>query len=734
MHLNCHTYFSFKFGTMSPEALLKEAGAKGVGKFVLTDINNTSAVLDLVRLSPRYKIDPVVGIDFRNGIQQQFIGIAKNHEGFHELNQFLSKCLQDGEAGLTGRRAVPTYAPEFQNAFVIYPFSTLIKEERAAFPENKNPSHRGMRQSGNVRDEQKIFSTPKLTADKLNENEFIGIKPSDLNRLRFSPWKNHPEKLVILTPVTFRTKTDFNIHRLLRAIDNNILLSKLPWTEQASPDEIMLTEEELESIFSVYPQIIQNTKKLLDACEIIDFEFDQSKNKKYYTESIKEDRQLLLQLCEEGMHYRYPTSNPEICKRFQKEIDLISDKNFTSYFLINHDIVRYARSKNYFYVGRGSGANSMVAYLLRITDVDPIELDLYFERFINPSRKNPPDFDIDFSWNERDDVIDYIFYRSPYGENYKDCIALLATYSEMKDNAVIRELGKVFGLPKAEIDSLSDNIIHSGSADHIISLIIQYGKLLYSFPSHRGIHAGGILISEKPITYYTALSNPPKGFPLTQFSMQEAEDVGFAKYDILSQRGLGKIKDAVVIIKQNTNQDIDIHDVKRFKEDEKAREHLQQAKLMGCFYVESPAMRMLLTKLKASTYLDLVAASSIIRPGVAQSGMMQEYIKRFHDPSRREYAHPIMKKLMEETFGIMVYQEDVIKVAHHFGKLSLAEADKLRRGMGGKYKGRQEFLEVKEKFFSNCRAESYDEKLIHEVWFQMETFGGYAFAKGHSAS
>src|SRR5262249_48353063 len=152
----------------------------------------------------------------------------------------------------------------------------------------------------------------------------------------------------------------------------------------------------------------------------------------------------------------------------------------------------------------------------------------------------------------------------------------------------------------------------------------------------------------------------------TQFSMQEAEDVGLYKFDILSQRGLGKVRDAIDIIKQNQNKEIDIHQVKKFFVDEAVRENLKHAKLMGCFYVESPAMRMLLTKLKASTYLDLVAASSIIRPGVAQSGMMQEYIRRFHDESRRKYAHPIMEKLMKETFGIMVYQEDVIKVAYEF--------------------------------------------------------------------
>ncbi len=236
------------------------------------------------------------------------------------------------------------------------------------------------------------------------------------------------------------------------------------------------------------------------------------------------------------------------------------------------------------------------------------------------------------------------------------------------------------------------------------------------------------------MTYYTALDNPPKGFPLTQFSMLEAEDLGLYKFDILSQRGLGKIKDAVEIIQHNQNIRVDIHDVKRFKEDENVSRNLQEANLMGCFYVESPAMRMLLKKLRAKTYLDLVAASSIIRPGVAQSGMMREYILRFHDESRRTYIHPLMKELMSETYGVMVYQEDVIKVAHYFAGLTLTEADMLRRGMSGKYRGRAEFEKVKDTFFNNCREKGYPDEITREVWRQIESFAGYAFSKGHSAS
>jgi DNA-directed DNA polymerase III PolC len=400
-----------------------------------------------------------------------------------------------------------------------------------------------------------------------------------------------------------------------------------------------------------------------------------------------------------------------------------------SYFLINWKILKYARSKQYYYVGRGSGANSIVAYLLRITDVDPIELDLYFERFINLYRTNPPDFDLDFSWRDRDDIMNYIF------KTFKHT-SLIAVYNTFKYKASVRELGKVFGLPKEEIDKLTTQNFNLNQLDDLSKLVLIYSKYIKGFPNYLGLHPGGILISEKPIHYYTATYLPPKGFSTAMFDMVVAEDIGLYKFDILSQRGLGKIREAVDIVKYNhpTHPAIDIHDIKRFKEDKKIKDILRNAKAIGCFYVESPAMRMLLKKLQVDNYLGLVAASSVIRPGVSKSGMMREYIKRYRNPERRKDAHPILLEIMPETFGVMVYQEDVIKVAHYFGGLGLGEADMLRRGMSGKFRSKEEFLKVKNQFFENCKAKGHSFELTSEIWRQIESFAGYAFAKGHSAS
>jgi DNA polymerase III alpha subunit len=311
---------------------------------------------------------------------------------------------------------------------------------------------------------------------------------------------------------------------------------------------------------------------------------------------------------------------------------------------------------------------------------------------------------------------------------------LLATYSTYQRNAVIRELGKAFGLPAAEIDALQALRDGDSPGEGLHRIIRQYSVLLHDFPHHLGIHAGGILISERPITDYTALNHPPKGFPVTQFSMLEAEDIGLYKYDILSQRGLGHIRDTVDLVKKNRGISVDIHRVEEFKQDEKIKELIRNGRCMGCFYVESPAMRMLLKKLRVDSYLQLVAASSIIRPGVARSGMMREYIVRTHNPDRRTYIHPVMKELMEETFGIMVYQEDVIKVAHHFAGLDLSEADVLRRGMSGKFRSRAEFQKIRDRFFESCAQKGHTPEISAEVWRQIESFAGYSFSKAHSAS
>jgi DNA polymerase-3 subunit alpha len=684
LYLNCHSYYSLRYGTLPVERLVAAALKNEVRAMALTDMNNSTGMMDFITECRINGIRPIAGMEFRDeNFRLLYIAIARNNEGFREINEYLTGHNLE-------KTPLSVRAPAFAHVHVIYPFNSQAPV------------------------------TP-------SENEFIGIRPEEVNRLITSRFRYNQQQLIALLPVTFSSESELVLHRHLRAIGKNTLLSKLVPDDLAYPKEIFLPNDFTRIIYSDYPQIIRNTERLTDECSI-DIDFTTVKNKRTFTGSRYDDKLLLEKLALDGMQYRYGKSNKEAIRRVKHELEVIDRLGFSAYFLITWDIIRYSMSRGFYHVGRGSGANSIVAYCLKITDVDPIELNLYFERFINPKRTSPPDFDIDYSWKDRDEVQDYIFKR--YGKKHT---ALLGTISTFRDRSIFRELGKTYGLPKEEIDRLVDNPALA-TRDDITEQLFLVGNQLLDFPNLRSIHAGGILVSEEPVTCYTALDLPPKGFPTTQFDMYVSEAIGFEKLDILSQRGIGHINESVEIIAANRGIKVDVHRVPDFKQDEQVNNRLYQGEAIGCFYIESPAMRGLLKKLRCNNYLTLVAASSIIRPGVAKSGMMREYINRFHNPQGFKYLHPVMEEQLKETFGVMVYQEDVIKICHHFAGLDLADADILRRAMAGRFRSKKEFERIQDRFFSNCRERGYPDALTAEVWRQVASFAGYAFSKAHSAS
>ncbi|RAJ87558.1 DNA polymerase-3 subunit alpha [Chitinophaga dinghuensis] len=689
MYLNCKTFFSLRYGTMHVETLIREAKELGITTLALTNINITSDAWTFATECREQDIKPVLGLECRNEHTLCYLLLARNQNGWYHINKFLSYKLHTGEP-------FPEQAPELPDTFVIYPWGS------------RSPH-------------------------TLAPHELMGVRVKDINKLFRIDTIALKDKLVIMQPVSFQDELHYELHQVLRAIDQNILISQLSPETYAAPDETFIHPADLVEHFERYPHIVENTLAVLNACEV-EMQMNIPRNKKIFTKSVEEDRKLLRDLAFEGMIYRYGTNHESAAARIEKELDIIAKLNFESYFLITWDIIRFAQEKGFFYVGRGSGANSIVAYCLRITDVDPIELDLYFERFLNLYRSSPPDFDIDFSWKDRDEITTYIFNK--YGPEHT---ALLGTVTTFQTHAIVRELGKAYGLPKKEID----RILQGGFSvkldeDKIQRKILHFCQLMdnqeKSFPNHLSIHAGGILISESPIHHYCTTYLPPKGFSTAQMDMFQAEAIGLYKFDILSQRGLGHIRDAIDLIKQNHDVDIDIHNVKAFMVDEQVKANLRGVNTIGCFYIESPAMRQLLTKLRCDDYRSLVAASSIIRPGVAQSGMMKQYIERFNNPKSVVYLHPVIEELLKETFGIMVYQEDVIKVAHKFADMELADADRLRRAMAGKYRGMKDLEQIQARFFNNCDAKGHPRHVSEEVWRQIASFANFSFSKAHSAS
>lgn len=683
MFLNCHSYHSLRYGTISVEELVQQSVELGIDVAALTDINTITGIYEFHKLCWQHHIKPVVGVEIRKENRLYYICLAKSRTGISEINRLLTEHNCNG-------KELPEYHPQFSAVTVIYPLND--------FP------------------------------TKLNRNEYIGIRPEEVNLLVNPSLRKYIPKMVILQPVTFTTKREYHLHRILRAIDNNTLVTKLEVNDYCKKNEKFIPPAELMKAFQQYPQIIQNTKQVLEECY---FELDYStpKNKKYFTDSKENDFKLLKELARKGLEERYPNDDVTAKARMEKELGVIDQLNFSAYFLITWDIIQYSNKMGFMHVGRGSGANSIIAYCLGITDICPLELDLYFERFLNLNRKTPPDFDIDWSWQDRDTILQYIFDK--YG---KDHVAFCGTNVEFKYKSIFREVGKAFGLPKEELDVLATKPIEQHDNNSVTRLVYKYGKLLEKFPNQRSMHSCGILISEEPITNFTALEMPPKGFPIVQFDMHVAEEIGFEKFDILSQRGLGTINDAVKLIEEKRGIKVNIRDTSISKNEEKCNEYLSIGKTIGCFYIESPAMRGLLRRLKCDNYKVLVAASSIIRPGVAQSGMMKEYIFRHNNPEKFEYFHDVFKKELGETYGIMVYQEDVIKIALHFGGLSPADGDVLRRAMSGKGRSLSALQKVKDHFFESCKTLGHSEQLSIEVYRQIESFAGYSFCKAHSAS
>ncbi len=739
MHLHLHSWYSFLAGTLSVDRIIAHGREQGARALALTDVNNVSGITEFYSKARAAGIKPIIGVELRAG-RSMAVALAKDRQGYREICEAVTAlAVHCPPARIAVNDRLPPVQPEEGEGLGT---ANLLAE---IIPEH-------------LSDHVILLSRD---ADLLGRLSASGAAPSlfvELIKSDEASWpgllgfaESHGISLVATNDVYFGEPGGHKLHGILRAISTNKTLGTLDRTELAHPSAFFIGEQQFREWFRGIPEALTNREKIADRCNV-DFDFESSKFTGYDDIDAPDRIAKLRSLAEEGLLRRYPATvssgTTEARARLEKELRIISELGFVDYFLVAWDVVRYAKRKNYPYVGRGSGANSIVAYCLEITNVDPIELDLFFERFLNPERKSPPDFDIDFSWRNRDDVIDYVLEK--YGP---ERTAMIGTISTFNPRGALREVGKVLGFGAAEIREVTSMLPgFSGVKDfqeptspfrrQARSLLeSKYGNdwartamTLLGFPNHYGIHSGGVILAPEAMTHYTATQISPKGVRITQQDMYSLEEWRLEKLDILSTRGLGTFEDTMLEVRRRTGRMPPILDFKNACRDEKTRTIMREGRTVGCFYVESPAMIQLLKKLRTDTFEMLTAASSIIRPGVAQSGMMQSFIERFHDPSRIDPPHPAMAELLKRTFGVMVYQEDVIKVAHFIGKLSLGEADLLRRAMSGKMRSREAMSALKETFFSGCRGQGIEPQVISEIWRQMESFAGYSFCKAHSAS
>ncbi len=581
----------------------------------------------------------------------------------------------------------------------------------------------------------------------------IGLSPALDRRRANRLWRRSRElglPCVPHYPVYYDRPEDLRLHQWLRAIHENRHLHGLRYSRRFLEGAWLRSPEEVRRDFASLPEALLHDRRMREECAL-DLELGGLRlPSPRLPEGVSDPEAWLERLCREGLARHYPegsASRPAAQERLRRELAAIRELGFTGYFLVVDEIVRYARREELPMIGRGSAANSIVSYCLGFTEVDPIQHKLFFERFLNPCRSSPPDIDLDFSWVDRDRVLAFVYRH--FGP---ERVAMIGTVNTYALRGAVREAAKMLGISGEELRSLTRHLPHGVSKDWETMLrekpenyglhpeqeplksVLQVARALVGLPRHTGVHAGGIVISPGPLADLCPLERAGKGLVVTQLDMGPVEELGLLKIDLLAQRGLGVYSDLRRQLKREGLEGRMPESVEEICADPRVAEMMREGRTMGCFYIESPGMQALLRKLQCADYELLVAASSIIRPGVAESGMMQAFIERHRDPSKVEYAHPLMEEILRDTYGVMVYQEDVIKVAHALAGMSLGEGDLLRRAMSGKGRSRDEMLKLKEGFAARAVSRGIPRDTAAEVWRQIESFAGYAFCKAHSAS
>ena len=558
------------------------------------------------------------------------------------------------------------------------------------------------------------------TADKL-----LNYKLSDLGiNVKVPP--------VCTNDVHFVSKSESSLRKLMHAIDENTTIAHIKF--ENNEEQYMKSIKEMKRIFSRYPDALKNTLIISGRCR-----FDYSLNKPVFPKiDIQEDKfSYLKKMCLSGAKRLYGKITDNIMSRLEYELKTIDTLGFTEYFLIVKDIVDYAKSKGIPCVGRGSAGDSIVSYTLGITQVDPVKYNLYFERFLNPERGEPPDIDIDLCWKRRDEVIDYVYKKYSHQKT-----AMICTFNTFRVRSSITDVGKAYGLSEEELKSL---IQHSKMEnfgnelqkkperkDSLLKTIPIYKNILSDcrrisgFPRHLSVHPGGIIIAPDKITRYTPLEESGKGIIISQHNMHSIAKLGLVKMDLLGVRSLSVIADCLKSIGMDNLNDIP-------NDDWKTMMMIREGSTIGCFQLESPAMRGMLKKMTVQTLDDIITAVALIRPGPSEGGMKDLYIKRRAGIEDVKYIHPSLESILKETYGIIVYQEQVLKIANEIAGVSYGEADILRRAMT-KSRNKNELKEISKKFVKGSKNNGLSEKDAENIWILLCNFVGFGFNKAHSAT
>ena len=697
-------------GTSSPESLCIRAKALGYRGLALTDRDNLYGLWDFIKSCRAHKLQPIIGAEISERKSTRLVTcLVQNKEGYSNLCQLITKRHTKEDF------ALETDVPALARGLVL------------------------------------LVSDMRLIDIYLNYNLFVvadlGHKPDSKGRsLRLhAKVKKIP---AVATPNSdLATKEERELHRLIRAIAEGRCLDMHGPPEAEKGANYLRPKSEYQKSFAIWPEVLGASDKLSGCCA---FSAPDSGvvMPPWRNENYSDAVLALREKAYNGARERYGDDlGEEVVERLEHELKIIETMGFSSYFLVVRDIVHPRQKdgtrKKRRICGRGSGAASLVAYCLMITNVCPVKYNLYFERFLNPERKDPPDIDIDFSWDERDEVIGDVL------RDFKGHAAMVCNHVFFQPRMAIRETAKVFGLPGYEISRLTEKIpyMHSGSGGSDLKTkltalpalrdqdlsepwpeVLKLAERLIGLPRNLSVHPGGVVITPKPIDTYVPVQIAPKGVPIIQWEKDSTEEAGLVKIDLLGNRSLGVIRDAAAAVQR---QGVQLDESNWQPEDDEAtRCSVAAGNTMGCFYIESPAMRLLEQKAGSGDFEQLVIQSSIIRP--AANEFVREYVRRLHGGAWKPLCDEI-GYILNETFGLMVYQEDVSKVAVALAGFSHGEADGLRKILSKKDKVVR-LRSYKDKFFEGCIRNNVAQEEIVRMWDMMMSFDGYSFCKPHSAS
>ncbi|MDO4732599.1 MAG: DNA polymerase III subunit alpha, partial [Bacillota bacterium] len=762
VHLHNHTEYSLLDGAAKIEDLVDRAADYGMPACAITDHGVMYGAITFYKKCKSKNIKPIIGCEvYVSGDRFSRVGrrgdsachlvlLAENNTGYENLCRLVSQGFLEGFY----------YKPRVDKELLRQYHEGLICLSACIAGELPELILSEQLQQARelAREYQEIFGKENYFIE-LQDHGLIEEKKCAPELIRIAKELDIP--LVVTNDLHYVDAADAEMHDILLCIQTGKLRSDPNRMRFANDQFYMKTEEEMARLFPECPEAISNTVKIAERCNV-NLSFGTLFMPRYQVPKGYDLVSYLRELCEQGLQKRYPIITPEIRKRMEYELDIIVSLDFPGYFLIVWDMINYARENGISVgPGRGSAAGSVVAYCLGITDIDPLKYDLLFERFLNPERVTPPDIDTDISDVRRGEVVDYLVHK--YGE---DKVSQIVTFNVMLMKGAVKSVGRVLDVPYADADRIvklmpeepdikeyfrrtygedkvpkhptvkdavqaSPDLKAEYENNPIARELLDIADKIQGMPSHCGKHAAGVAIAQKELISYMPVQKDSKdGSITTQYAKEQVEECGLVKMDLLGLRTLSVIDDALENIRDSRGEVVNIDTISL--DDPATFKMLCEGDALAVFQLESDGMRRILRDLHPERFEDIIALVALYRPGPLGSGMVDDFIDGKHGKKKVKYMHPSLESITAETYGVILYQEQVMQVVQALGGFSLGKADMIRRAMGKK---KMEIIDgARKDFVSGCIAHGIGEKIAADIFELLKKFGEYGFNKSHSAA